>query len=484
MSMLQKILEQMYVEPELLAQLDEEQKQVLFIKMREEQMKRWRQREEDLERQEKSKSAAKNGELKRRVQWLSGVDGNVWVWVMGDHPNDKSIEQILEDEAMLQARLLAEKELKTQEEALKNELSRQGAVVGENASTESAPLPANSVQISLYEDANNFVAASPVINNSSTSTGPQPFPVTSLDDETRLLSKLRETPVAISVESMGRKPMTRPPPPPVPSKIKLRPVATKTNANSSTVDDDTLEKRQSEIYQSIKEAREKIAQEAEKEADKERQYWEEQERRSREAEAAIRKIAQNAREQHRQQSLRTSTSILPALQNASAHTSLRDAIKNLPRPPKPKSRQAIIEWFQRDELPRGTGLDPKTRLVAPWFHGIISREQSEALLKSRPTGSFLVRVSERIWGYTVSYVSIDGVCRHFLVERIPEGYQFLGTNQVVHDHLYDLICYHETAPITAKGNEILKTAVGQSANGGMCDYDDLMSASLNQVLRF
>ncbi len=62
----------------------------------------------------------------------------------------------------------------------------------------------------------------------------------------------------------------------MPSKVKLRPTVTKSNSNSSTVDDDTLEKRQSEIYQSIREAREKIAQEAEKEADKERQYWEEQ----------------------------------------------------------------------------------------------------------------------------------------------------------------------------------------------------------------
>ena len=125
--------------------------------------------------------------------------------------------------------------------------------------------------------------------------------------------------------------------------------------------------------------------------------------------------------------------------------------KNLPRPPKPKSRAAIIEWFKRDELPRGTGFDPISKAVAPWFHGkffskifhfiilkistftgifssfcseifflnlcfqhsstskkyfflkvnlsgIISRDQAENLLQDKPTGSFLVRVSERIWG--------------------------------------------------------------------------------------
>lgn len=80
----------------------------------------------------------------------------------------------------------------------------------------------------------------------------------------------------------------------------------------------------------------------------------------------------------------------------SEHPCLR---KNLPRPPKPKSRHAIIEWFKKEELPRGTGFDPKTRAPAPWFHGIISREQSEVLLTNKPTGSFLVRVSERIWGW-------------------------------------------------------------------------------------
>lgn len=39
------------------------------------------------------------------------------------------------------------------------------------------------------------------------------------------------------------------------------------------------------------------------------------ERKAREAEAEIRRIAQRAREQHRQQSLRTSSSILPILKN-------------------------------------------------------------------------------------------------------------------------------------------------------------------------
>ncbi|XP_057707163.1 SH2 domain-containing protein 4A [Corythoichthys intestinalis] len=80
--MLAKILEEMWVEPEVLEALSEEQKRILFLKMREEQVRRWREWEER-EGENIGRSRPKKATSKH-VSWLLGRDGDVCVRVIGE----------------------------------------------------------------------------------------------------------------------------------------------------------------------------------------------------------------------------------------------------------------------------------------------------------------------------------------------------------------------------------------------------------------
>ena len=76
--------------------------------------------------------------------------------------------------------------------------------------------------------------------------------------------------------------------------------------------------------------------------------------------------------------------------------------------------------------------------------GVISRLEAENYLLNMTLGSYLVRVSERVWGYTISYRAEDR-CKHFLVDTSDQGYQFFGANQVVHRSLTDLVNFHKVS---------------------------------------
>lgn len=47
---------------------------------------------------------------KKKVQWMLDASGEPWTWIMGEHKDDKTIDQIIEEEAREAARVQAEQE--------------------------------------------------------------------------------------------------------------------------------------------------------------------------------------------------------------------------------------------------------------------------------------------------------------------------------------------------------------------------------------
>ncbi|XP_062405762.1 uncharacterized protein zgc:92242 [Sardina pilchardus] len=92
--MLQQILKDMYVDPDVLEALGEEQKKILFLKMRQEQVRRWTQREETEAKEDLKENRAKKGNRKR-VTWLLGRDGDVLACVIGDSDAETSPKHLL-----------------------------------------------------------------------------------------------------------------------------------------------------------------------------------------------------------------------------------------------------------------------------------------------------------------------------------------------------------------------------------------------------
>ncbi|TRY68133.1 hypothetical protein DNTS_030011 [Danionella cerebrum] len=422
--MMQQILREMYVDPELLAELNEEQKQILFYKIRQEQVRRWMEQETQEGGWEKTLVKSKN-ESKRSVQWLLGRDGEVWVWVMGDAPGDKPyeliIKELMEGRARRQAQLEAQEMWRKKEEEIKQKF--RDAITKEKA---------HSVELKNLSDTH--------------------------------IKKQEEEERKREEEEIRR----------------------------------AEEKRAKELYMSLQREQRKS-----EHCDKE---WEEQLRRCKAADEEMTRKACWARDEYKRQSLRTiekghvaclsghfqkqsqrrhssfiespSTSVTssevkpkPGLQRAEPPSYRRRQSRRHSTTTQPlMDRELVILWFNEEQKPKQAGYERNSNTIAPWFHGLITREDSEGLLMNAAEGSFLVRVSERIWGYTLSYRTARGF-KHFLIDASGDFYSFLGVDQNRHATLADLIDFHKEEIITATGKELLLEAC--SRTGPSVDFGGL-----------
>ncbi|NWV63729.1 SH24A protein, partial [Malurus elegans] len=189
-------------------------------------------------------------------------------------------------------------------------------------------------------------------------------------------------------------------------------------------------------------------------------------RKSKAADEKRRSLARQARDDYRRLSLQGIHRGKRADISKDATEGNRRPLQYPPLPPKPKlpppptangrmirkegihrtisnsTEESIIKWFKEEQFPLRAGYLKTTDTIAPWFHGILTSKKAEELLNKTVPGSFLIRVSEKIKGYVLSYRSVEG-CKHFLIDASTDSYSFLGVDQLQHSTLADLVDYHK-----------------------------------------
>ncbi|KFO80717.1 SH2 domain-containing protein 4A [Cuculus canorus] len=417
--MLKQILSDMYIDPDLLAELSEEQKQILFFKMRQEQIRRWEEREAAEDKTSAKKPLPRKANRKS-VTWRLGADNDVWVWVMGEHPSDKPYAVICEEIQAQRAKRLEREQGKESSWSIwwadmEKKVFRDLEVV-----VFSVEAIVTTVTLSFQEEDAGVMG------------------------ETELHENKKST-----VEEKKEGEETTTPQEAIPQSYP------------SSESQKTLQK-----------------------SDENEPEWQESLRKSKAADEKRRSLARQARDDYRRLSLQGMHRGKQADISKGATAGDRRPLQYPPLPPKPKllppatangrvirkegirrtisnfTEENIIKWFKEEQFPLRAGYQKTTDTIAPWFHGILTSKKAEDLLNKTVPGSFLVRVSEKIKGYVLSYRSVEG-CKHFLIDASSVSYSFLGVDQLQHATLADLVDYHKDEPITSLGKELLLYPCGQ-----------------------
>ncbi|KAM6269751.1 SH2 domain-containing protein 4A [Porphyrio hochstetteri] len=440
--MLKQILSDMYIDPDLLAELNEEQKQILFFKMRQEQIRRWKEREAAADKAPAKKPLPRKANGKS-VTWKLGADNDVWVWVMGEHPSDKPYAAICEEIQAERAKRLAReqgKEARETDSSVTRSLHPQPAVLGET------DLHRNKRRTVEEKEERGRKAAAATTGKSQELTKREARDVHQMLADCHMRKR--------DFQQMKE--------------------AQKTNAEDTTAPQEAIPQSHPSL-----ESKRTLQKPDENEPE-----WQESLRKSKAADEKRRSLARQARDDYRRLSLQGIHRGKQADISKGATAGDRRPLQYPPLPPKPKllppvmangrairkegirrtvsnsTEESIIKWFKEEQFPLRAGYQKTTDTIAPWFHGILTSKKAEELLNKTAPGSFLIRLSEKIKGYVLSYRSVEG-CKHFLIDASSDSYSFLGVDQLQHSTLADLVDYHKDEPITSLGKELLLYPCGQ-----------------------
>ncbi|CAF0939719.1 unnamed protein product [Adineta ricciae] len=437
--MLAQILHDLYIPRDILDELPDDQKQLLFCKMREEQVRRYHEREENEARIINDKATKK----KKQVTFRLGADGNEWCWVMGESTED--------DDRINNENL--DRDSQNSYQPLKNNNNNNN----NNNSNKSG------IYFTVHRDERKQIEE--ISNN--------------IQEARRLFERLEldTQRLAISKESEFLQ--------------KQRSQPSPLHITQSDFVDELF-------YHEIEQRAKKADQDRREAAQRARDYIHRQSSQSNvcfdtndhitftlqpivltSANRSV-PIEKKIEIEHDDRDI-PAFPILPSndLKPAEMKHELQGTTeKSRSKPLTAITRADIRQWFCTNEIPYGAFRSTNGEIY-PWFHGIIPRSHTEQLLFSKPVGTYLIRVSEKMFGYVLSYHASDH-CRHLLIEVTPEKhtYRFLGgAKKELFENLSQLIDKYTHAPIRSNSSDVLRYPCGQP-DPEHADYADLFAENL------
>lgn len=426
--MLAQILEKMFIDPELLAELSKDQKEILFHKIREEQVRRWIVFNDEMKR------AGVGADIPPKIQWDDYVD-----MLPDDEDEDERRQKLVakkeaerqakeqaEDEA--QAKALAQIQIEQEMEearAREEDLKRQEAA-------ELAKLEAERERLRQEAEMEQYQS----LKEARLAKEEQDRKTKELEASARARAEQRKQEYEV-VEFRRKK---------------------------AVADANDVKKKEQELYMSFQDIR---AEQRKKRAEEEKRMdsvYEANELKAKEFEKQKRAAAKAAREKAK---------TAPSLKDFVSKLTGKEAGNPDARPSKPQNEEAVVAWWRGEEGSRGVGRNAQGQLQQ-WFHGPISRQKSEEFLKGQPRGAFLIRISTRIWGYTLSFVDSDRP-KHFLVDAADGQYSVFGAQTRSHKDLNTLVKFHETIPVSKSGTKLTK------ALGNVGGNEDSLSGYLDDL---
>ncbi|XP_038389620.1 SH2 domain-containing protein 7 [Canis lupus baileyi] len=103
-----------------------------------------------------------------------------------------------------------------------------------------------------------------------------------------------------------------------------------------------------------------------------------------------------------------------------------------------KLQELALTWFMETQAP----LILQDGALPPWFHGFLTRKQTEQLLGDKALGSFLIRLSDRATSYILSYRGSDR-CRHFVINQLQDRRYLVSGDTCSHSTLAELVRHYQ-----------------------------------------